>query len=314
MPLPRSVAHFNRRITNRVLGPLAYWLPHFGIVVHRGRKSGREYRTPVNVFRRPGGFVVALTYGPDSDWVHNVLAAGGATLITRGRPVRLTNPRLVHDETRRAVPRVLRLVGRLGRVSYFLDLSLVTSSVSVVPAWVGAFNGIARGLLAAGVPMGPNGLITIRGRKTGLPCTTPLTFVQAQGRYWVLGVYGEVDWVRNLRAAGGGVISKQRRHAQVAARELSPTEAVVFFRDVFAPNVRRYGGLGAWIVRHVDKIDIDDPVAAAAGRPVFELTPIPRDAPHQCAGGWLNTRGGRGDHAADGNAVRLALPPNAARP
>ena len=51
------------------------------------------------------------------------------------------------------------------------------------------------------------------------------------------------------------------------------SEAVAFFRDTFSPLVRRYGGLGAWIVRHVDKIDIRDPVAAARGRPVFELSP-----------------------------------------
>jgi deazaflavin-dependent oxidoreductase (nitroreductase family) len=276
MPLPRSVAHFNRRVTNRVLGPLAYWLPHFGVIVHRGRKSGREYRTPVNVFRRRGGFIVALTYGPESDWVHNVLAAGGATLLTQGRRVRLDNPRLIHDEAHRAVPPVLRLVGKLGRVSDFLDLTLVTSSESAVPAWVAGFNALARRLLAAGVPMGPNGLITIRGRKTGLPRTTPLTFVQAHGRCWVLGVYGEVDWVRNLRAAGGAAVTLQRRHKEVTATELSPAETVAFFRDIFAPMVRRYGGPGAWIVRHVDKIDIEDPVGAAAGKPVFELTAKPR--------------------------------------
>ncbi len=68
IPLPRSVARFNRRVTNRVLGPLAPRLPGFGVVVHRGRRSGRAYRTPVNVFARPGGVVVALAYGPNSDW------------------------------------------------------------------------------------------------------------------------------------------------------------------------------------------------------------------------------------------------------
>jgi len=124
MPLPRSIARFNRYVTNRVLGPLAPYLPAFGVVVHRGRKSGRWYRTPVNVFRRPGGYVVALTYGPDADWVRNVLAAGGAVLETRGRRLRLTRPRLVHDESRRAVPPPLRPLGRLGRVADFLDLSV----------------------------------------------------------------------------------------------------------------------------------------------------------------------------------------------
>ncbi|MBV9354261.1 MAG: nitroreductase family deazaflavin-dependent oxidoreductase [Chloroflexi bacterium] len=124
MPVPRAVARFNRRVTNRVLGPLAPFLPAFGVIVHRGRRSGRSYRTPVNVFRRPGGFVVALTYGPDTDWVRNVLADGGCSLETRGRHWRLTRPRLIHDEARRSVPPVLRPIGGLGDVSFFLDLTL----------------------------------------------------------------------------------------------------------------------------------------------------------------------------------------------
>jgi deazaflavin-dependent oxidoreductase (nitroreductase family) len=124
MPLPRSIARFNRRVTNRVLGPLARYLPSFGVVVHTGRKTHRVYRTPVNVFPRPGGYVVALTYGPQSDWVRNVLASGGCALETHGRTLRLTRPRLFHDESRRAVPAPLRPIGGLGHISDFLDLTL----------------------------------------------------------------------------------------------------------------------------------------------------------------------------------------------
>src|SRR5579884_2452323 len=98
MPLPRAVARFNRVATNRVLGPLARYLPTFGVVEHRGRKSGRLYRTPVNLFARPGGCTIVLTYGPSSDWVRNVLAAGGCRIETRGRTLAFANPRLVHDE------------------------------------------------------------------------------------------------------------------------------------------------------------------------------------------------------------------------
>jgi deazaflavin-dependent oxidoreductase (nitroreductase family) len=122
MPLPRSVARFNRRVTNRLLGPLAPHLPGFGVVLHTGRQSHRPHRTPVNVFRRPGGYVVALTYGPDADWVRNVLASGGCALETRGRTVRLTRPRLFHDERRRAVPVPVRVVLGLNHVSDFLGL------------------------------------------------------------------------------------------------------------------------------------------------------------------------------------------------
>ena len=121
--LGRRIAHFNRRVTNRVTGPLAPWLPGFGVIVHRGRRSGREYRTPVNVFRHDGLRVVALTYGADSDWVKNVLAAGGCDLITRGKRYELTQPALVHDNTRSRVPFVVRVPLRLLDVADFLLLS-----------------------------------------------------------------------------------------------------------------------------------------------------------------------------------------------
>ena len=123
MVLSRRVARFNRRATNRVLGHLASWLPGFGVLTHVGRRSGRRYRTPLNVFRTPDGYVVALTYGPDADWVKNVLATGECELTTRGRTIRLRQPRVVHDEGRRAMPLPVRQVLRLIGASDFLYLT-----------------------------------------------------------------------------------------------------------------------------------------------------------------------------------------------
>ena len=140
-----------------------------------------------------------------------------------------------------------------------------------VPSWVPFFNPIARLLLAAGVPMGPNALVTVRGRKSGLPRTTPVTIIQVSGRRWLMAPFGEVNWVRNLRAAGRAIITVRRRKEEVTAVELGSTEAGEFFRDVLSPLVRRYGWLAEWIVRTIDKVDIDHPVEAAEGRPVFEL-------------------------------------------
>ncbi len=123
MPLPRALARLNRRVTNHVLGPLAARLPAFAIVVHRGRVSGRQYRTPVNAFRRPGGgYVIALTYGPDSQWTRNVLAQGGCTLEIRGRRVEASNPRVVRDPTHRLAPAAVRPVLRLLGVDLFVVL------------------------------------------------------------------------------------------------------------------------------------------------------------------------------------------------
>src|SRR4051794_22779527 len=104
MPLPRALARFNRKVTNPIARTIAGRLPGAAIIAHRGRRSGRAYRTPVSAFRRPGGYAVALTYGPGAEWVQNVLAAGNATLETGGRQVRVTNPRVIHDPARRLVP------------------------------------------------------------------------------------------------------------------------------------------------------------------------------------------------------------------
>jgi len=124
MPLPRSVARINRRVTNRLLTGPATRLPGFGVVIHTGRKSRRQYRTPVNVFRRGDRFTIALTYGPNADWVRNVLANGGCRLETRGRTLHLSRPRLLHDEACYAVPAPVRLVLGIVSVNDFLELTL----------------------------------------------------------------------------------------------------------------------------------------------------------------------------------------------
>jgi deazaflavin-dependent oxidoreductase (nitroreductase family) len=148
---------------------------------------------------------------------------------------------------------------------------------SRVPSWVPFFNPIATLLLPAGVPMGPDVLITVRGRKSGLPHTTPVTICENSGRRGLISPFGEVNWVRNLRAAGRATITVGRRQEEVTAVELGPTEAAEFIRDVLAPHARRTR-LGSWFVRTIDKIDIDNPVEAAEGRPVFELRPVDQSA------------------------------------
>ena len=134
MPLPRAIARTNRRVTNRLLGGLATRLPLFGVVVHTGRRSRRQYRTPVNVFRRGDRYIIALTYGSNADWVRNVQADGGCTLETRGRTLHLSRPRLFHDEGRHAVPTPVRLILGLINVSDFLELILDEGSTHDIDA------------------------------------------------------------------------------------------------------------------------------------------------------------------------------------
>jgi deazaflavin-dependent oxidoreductase (nitroreductase family) len=133
MPLPKALARFNLKVTNPALRHLAVRAPGFAVVRHTGRRSGTVRSTPVNLFRDGDRYAIALTYGRDSQWVRNVLAAGGATVTTRGRTFALTNPELVHDPARTLVPAPVRPVLKALRVDDFLVLERAPAVGREVP-------------------------------------------------------------------------------------------------------------------------------------------------------------------------------------
>jgi deazaflavin-dependent oxidoreductase (nitroreductase family) len=122
MPMPRVMARMNRAGINRLLRRIAPRMPGLGVVVHRGRRSGRTYRTPVAVFATSTGPVIGLFYGLQSDWVKNVLAAGEVEMLARGRTVHFGSPRIYHDESRAGFGVVPRQILRLFLVNDFLAL------------------------------------------------------------------------------------------------------------------------------------------------------------------------------------------------
>jgi deazaflavin-dependent oxidoreductase (nitroreductase family) len=122
VPIPRAVTRWNRAVFNRATTPLLRHLPGFAVVHHRGRRSGREFTTPVNLFLVPGGFVIALTYGSRTDWVRNVLAAGECDLETRGRTVHCTEPEVYRDPQRQHIRPLKRVVLGLLDVEEFMRL------------------------------------------------------------------------------------------------------------------------------------------------------------------------------------------------
>lgn len=127
MPAPRWVARANKIGLNRLTKYIAPWAPGWGVVVHRGRKSGRTFRTPLWVFRRHNGFVIALTYGPETDWVRNVLAAGGCELQTRRRRYQLGAPVVFRDANATDMPAFIRfMLRRVIKAPEFLRLDIVS--------------------------------------------------------------------------------------------------------------------------------------------------------------------------------------------
>ena len=123
MPLPRRLARFNRRVTNRLLGPLADVTKPWARIEHRGRRTGQLYRTPVWVWRTDTGYAIALTYGTQTEWLKNVLTAGGCRVEQRRTSVAVANPRLVGlAEALPRLPRLLRPLFRMLRIRDWLFL------------------------------------------------------------------------------------------------------------------------------------------------------------------------------------------------
>ncbi|MEV4515201.1 nitroreductase family deazaflavin-dependent oxidoreductase [Dactylosporangium sp. NPDC049525] len=96
------------------------------MLIHVGRISGATYRTPLDARHVDGGYLFVLVYGSRSDWVQNVLAAGGARLRVGGREVELAAPRLIgKDEAFQALPDEVARPPRLLRITEFLRMDLV---------------------------------------------------------------------------------------------------------------------------------------------------------------------------------------------
>jgi len=146
-----------------------------------------------------------------------------------------------------------------------------------IPSIVPILNPLIRRLLRIGMPMGPNALVTIRGRRSGQPRTFPAAVMEAAGRHYLIATFGEVNWVRNLRVAREAIV-RRGRHAQTyLATELPPDEAALALRAALAPMMRsRFTApmLKRWYELDASATAVDYERAALA-HPVFALVPMP---------------------------------------
>jgi deazaflavin-dependent oxidoreductase (nitroreductase family) len=150
-----------------------------------------------------------------------------------------------------------------------------TATTSPLPAIVTRLSPIAQRLLALGMPMGPNVLITVRGRKSGTPHTFPVALLEVDGRTYLFSAFGEVQWVQNLRAAGELTIRRGRKDLRMTAVELDPEVAAPCLAAGLKP-VMKVPLIGSMIAGwySIDKRSTaDDYRASAREHPAFELTP-----------------------------------------
>jgi deazaflavin-dependent oxidoreductase (nitroreductase family) len=150
-----------------------------------------------------------------------------------------------------------------------------TAPTFPIPSIVTRLNPRVRRLLALGMPMGPNVLVTIRGRKTGTPYTFPVATLEVDGTEYLFSPFGEVAWVQNLRATGELTIHRGRREQRMIARPLDPETAAPFLEAGLKP-VMRVPGMGSMIAGwyQIDRSSTStDYLASARQHPAFELQP-----------------------------------------
>ena len=108
---------------------LAPYLPSFAVIEHRGRKSGKVYQTPVNVFYLDGKLGIVLGHGI-TDWVRNVLAAGEADVRHGRAALRIINPLIGDSTVGLKLPLVPRVEIALARATTGRRLQLFVAEIS----------------------------------------------------------------------------------------------------------------------------------------------------------------------------------------
>jgi deazaflavin-dependent oxidoreductase (nitroreductase family) len=147
---------------------------------------------------------------------------------------------------------------------------------------------VIRLLLGLGIRLGPMALLTVPGRKTGTPRTSPVDLFERDGRYWLVATHdANASWVHNVRAAGEGALAIGRRRYAFSAAELSQAEAAIVFTEVLAPRIAK--PLAGLVLRRTLGVGPGAPpdafTAAAALHPVFELTLSPASSPRPAPSG-----------------------------
>ena len=148
-------------------------------------------------------------------------------------------------------------------------------SLARAPLFIRYSGPITRRLLGFGVPMGPNNVLTVRGRLTGTLHSVPLAVLEFEGRRWVVGTFGDVNWCRNLRADPRAQLEFAGHTEDVDVVELSTAEASDFFAHTIPAYVARLPLLWRVLTRTLVRLAAPevfrDPQLAARRRPVFEL-------------------------------------------
>jgi deazaflavin-dependent oxidoreductase (nitroreductase family) len=142
------------------------------------------------------------------------------------------------------------------------------------PFYFGAFNFIVENLLRIGVPFGPMTLLTVRGRRSGVPRSTPVGLMEHDGRHYLLGTFGDANWCRNLRVAGEATVGRGRKRNRIQVSEIrDPEERAILLKEILAPYLATRMGSQMLKMGYDLREDstIDDYAREAMRHPGFEV-------------------------------------------
>ena len=123
----RSIARLVNPLLMRIAGRSG--MPVLGVLYHQGRRSGHQYKTPLGMRRRRGEFLMPRTFGDESAWYRNIVAAGSCRVRYLGRDYTLAAPHIVDFDTARpAFPRYEALQFRLLGINQFLSMQIVATA------------------------------------------------------------------------------------------------------------------------------------------------------------------------------------------
>jgi deazaflavin-dependent oxidoreductase (nitroreductase family) len=154
---------------------------------------------------------------------------------------------------------------------------ILTTHPDHAPRVVLILNALVRRLMSAGMPAGPNVLLTVTGRRTGIEHTFPVALMQVGGRMFVQSTFGDVEWVRNMRAARRATLRQHQTETPVDALELTPEAGGSVLRDALAPYRRNriIARFARIFIPLASDATLEDHVRHVRGHPMFELVPRP---------------------------------------
>ena len=153
-------------------------------------------------------------------------------------------------------------------------LRLPKQSGPGLPGWLHPLNRVLVALGRVGLRTGPVRVLTVPGRRSGTPRSTPVTPIEVEGRRFVVAALPRADWARNARAAGRGELARGRRRTPVVLREVDDLDlrrrVLRAFPGQAAGGVPFFVRLGL-----VERADPEQFAAAAERVAVFEVLPQP---------------------------------------